>query len=271
VLLAARAQRPHRADGDQVLRAEQRGRRLRAGQQLGDRGLGGGLGVQVVSHQARFLRHAGLPERILISGVALLRGRDRGQVAQEGDPAVPVADEVRDTSRRALAVVGHHAVRRQQGRRPVHEHQRGAVLLIVEQVALVATGRNDDQPVHPAGEQGRGEFPFALRALVEAARQNAHAAHPRDVLHRPVDAGGVRVGDVFQHQADGQRPAVAAAQIAGGQVVPVVQLEGRPPHSRGQGRVDRRFAVDDAGHRLEADAGQPAHVAHGGPAVLPAH
>jgi hypothetical protein len=198
--------------------------------------------VQVAPDDARILGQARPAERVPVAGVPVLRRADRDEVAQEADAPVPAADQVADPRGRALVVVGHHAVGGQQGGRPVHEDQRRSELLVVAQVTVVAPGRDDDQAVHPPREQGGGQIPLALGILVETARQDADTARPGRVLHRPVDARGVRVGDILEHQADHEGLAVAAPQVAGRQVVPVIELRSRA-------------AVEDhhAGPHLRAD------------------
>ena len=144
--------------------------------------------MQVTPHDAGILGQAGLAERFPVPVVPLLRRRDRGQVAEEGDPPVTVADEVADGYGRALPVVDHHAIGGKQHRRAVNEHEGGAHRLLIAQVAVIPAGRDDDQAVDPAREQHRGQFAFTDRIFVQAARQQAHPALSRHILDGTVDA-----------------------------------------------------------------------------------
>ena len=91
------------------------------------------------------------------------------------------------------------------------------------QVALVAPGRHDDEPVHAPVAERRDELTLAHRILVDTAGQHDNAALVRDVLDGSMQGGREGVGDVFQQQPDSPRPAVRPTQTAGGQVRPVVQ------------------------------------------------
>ena len=97
VLQGRVAKRTDRADGDQVLLAEQRRRRVGPGKQLARRGLGSTDRVQVLPHQMVVGGETRLAQRVLESGEALLGGRDRGEITQVGDPAVAVRYQVPDT------------------------------------------------------------------------------------------------------------------------------------------------------------------------------
>lgn len=202
VLGAVRTQRTDSAEGDQVLPAEQGGRRLRSGQQIGNGGFRGTGRMQVTPHDAGILGQAGLAQRFPVPLIPLLRRRDRGQVAKEGDPPVPVSGQVADGRGRALPVVDHHAVSGKEDRRAVDEHECRAHRLLIAQIAVIPSGRDDDQAVDPACEQHSGQFALANRILVQAARQQAHPALPRHVLDRAIDTRRVRVAHILEHQAD---------------------------------------------------------------------
>src|SRR5450756_606564 len=82
VLGAGRTKRSDRADGDEVLACEERGRRGGRGEQLGDRGLGGFAVLEVVAHDGRVDGDAGGLESPDVAGVPLPRGIDGREVAE---------------------------------------------------------------------------------------------------------------------------------------------------------------------------------------------
>jgi soluble P-type ATPase len=263
VLQAVGAQCPDGTEGDQVLAAEDGGGPLTARQQRPDGGLGRLGGVQVAVDRSG--RQSGPPQRVLVAGVPVGGGGDRGEVAEERDGAVPVRDQVLDAAGGALPVVGQDAVGRQQDRGPVGEHHGGAHGLLVAQVAVIPAGRDDDQPVHPPRDQRGGHLAFTGGVFLQAAGQQADPALPGHVLDRAVDAGRVGVADVLEHEPDHERAAVAAAQVAGGHVMPVVELGGRPADPGGQRGVHGRLGVDHPGYGLQTHPGQRGDVPHGGP------
>ena len=82
--------------------------------------------MQIAPDDTEIFGQACLAQRLAVPRVAILTGRDRGQVAEEGDAPVTMADEVPDGRDRAVPVVGQHAVGGQQLGRPVHEDDGGA-------------------------------------------------------------------------------------------------------------------------------------------------
>ena len=104
------------------------------------------------------------------------------------------------------------------------------------------------------------------RVLVEAGRVDDHPARCRRVLDRPLHRGRERVHDVLEQQPDRCRPAIRAAQDAGANVRPEVELLDRPPDPPLEDGRHPALLVDDSGDGLEADPGPLRDVTHGRPA-----
>ena len=80
-------------------------------EQLGDRGLGLLESSQVEPDQCRVRLDALVRELFEVSLVSLGRRRDRVRVAQVGDPAMALRDQVLDATPHPGGVVGHHRIR----------------------------------------------------------------------------------------------------------------------------------------------------------------
>jgi hypothetical protein len=151
-------------------------------------------------------------ERVEVALVTLLRGPERCVVAEKPDPPVPVADQVRYSHGSTAPVVRHDGVRAVDPRRPVDEHQCGAVALLHEQWRQIAAGRGDDDQAVDAAAGERGEQgASARRILVEASGQYGHTAGQCDVLDRAMQGSGEGVADIFQDETETRRPAIPAA------------------------------------------------------------
>ncbi len=168
-LPAELAQRPDRADRDQVLAGEQRRRRVAAARAArAPRARRASLSTSSVRSSSGMRAP---PQRLVVAAPALGRGEHRQAVAEEGDPAVAVGDQVLDRRARAAGVVAQHGVARHEARRAVDEHERGARLAVAQQVALVARAGHDHQPVHAARGERLGQLALALGPLVRASRR----------------------------------------------------------------------------------------------------
>ena len=86
ILAAELLQGPAGPDGEQVLRGEQRGRRVGGGEQVAGRPLGGLDAVQVAPDEPVVDRVGGV--RVTVAGVAFPGGPDGADVAEEPDAAV---------------------------------------------------------------------------------------------------------------------------------------------------------------------------------------
>ena len=105
------------------------------------------------------------------------------------------------------------------------------------EVAVVGSGRNDDDAVDAPRAQRADQLLFAATVLVAAAGEDENATLARAVLDCAVERGHERVGDVLEHEADRRRLAVEAAQARSVDVAPVVEpldrcLDTRPASSR---------------------------------------
>ena len=91
----------HRADGDEVLRGEQRGRWFGQVEQGRGGGLGGVGAVQVGADEFFVQGEAGVGESFQVTGVALLAGPERLAVTEEGDAPMAAPGQV-EVAPRAL-------------------------------------------------------------------------------------------------------------------------------------------------------------------------
>ena len=113
-------------------------------------------------------------------------GGDRGVVAEEGDPAVSVRDEVRHRCSRAGNVVDDHGV--VVGVRWLAvdvDHMHPDAPFLFEEV-VPAAYRHDDEPVHTAGREREQKVTFAVEVLVGAPGEQQVTAFAASVLDRPV-------------------------------------------------------------------------------------
>jgi hypothetical protein len=180
------------------------------------------------------------------------------------DPPVPDAEQVPGRPRGRLVVVAHHRVGHEARGLPVDEHHRGALVALALQVPDVGVVGGEDQPVHAASGERIHQPALALGVVVEAGREHRRLALGRDHLDGSVDARREGIVDRVQQQADGQRPAVAAAQRTGSLVrLEVERADGPLDTLTGLGR-HVRLVVDDARYRLDTDLGQGGDVPDGG-------
>ena len=93
--------------------------------------------------------------RVHVSLVALLGGPDRGVVAEESDPPMAVPDQVGDPACGAAPVVRHDGVDSAVSRRPVEEHQCGALALLHQQRRQVSWRRERRSSRRPADSRTR--------------------------------------------------------------------------------------------------------------------
>ena len=107
-----------------------------------------------------------------------------------------------------------------------------------------------------------------LRVAVHAAGHDGHAAGASDILDAAVDGREELIGDVLDEQPDGGRALVGAAQVARGEVGPVVQLGRRLVDPGDELGAHPRLVVDHPGDGLQAHPGQGGDIAHGGPATV---
>jgi hypothetical protein len=194
-------------------------------------------------------------------------GGDGPQVAEVADTAVPGLQQVVDGGDGAEPVLGDDGVRGEQAGLAVDEDQAGPRTLLADQVAVVVSRRHDQQPVHPPVDECPGQFPLPGRVLVQAADQHQHTTLAGHVLDGAGQGGREGVRRVFDEHPDGGRPAVSAAQAAGGQVGPVAQPLGRLADPGGQRRVDGGDSVDHTRHRFDGYTGQRGDLTHGGAAA----
>ena len=252
------AEGQQRADRHEVLAREERGRRdIRGQTHQVERGPLGRLAVaEVAPDQPLVHGDARAAHRGLVAGPALARGRDRAQVAQEGDATMVMGQEVVDRLTSAVAVRDEHGVGVEEVRRPVDEHDGQARLDLASEVAVVHPRRDDDEPVHPPEDHRARDLPLQHGVLVKARREDRHAPLRGDVADRAVHGRGVGVGDVLEHEPDCRRAALRPAQRRGRHVGSVVETRRCLLDARAQIRPDARLPVDDPRYRLDADPGE---------------
>jgi hypothetical protein len=231
VLQAQPPQRPHRPDGHQVLRREERRGRVGAPEEGGDRAVGDTRIAHVAHHERRVHRQPEPPQRLLVAGVALPGGGDGRAVPEERDAPMPGGGEMAHALRRPDLVGGDHRVDREVVRLAVHADDRRARAQLGGQVRLVVARRNEQQAVDVAGAERLRECALAGGVLVEARRVDHHSPVLGLVLDGALHGGGERVGDVLEEQPDRCRPAIRPAQDAGSHVGTEVELVDRLPHA----------------------------------------
>ena len=220
--------------------------------------------------EGRLLADAVAGQRVAVAAQALGRRVQLGAIAQEGDAAMAVVDEVRDGDAGAAGVVGEHDVGVDEARRAVDEDEGDPGRPVALQVAVVGRGGRDDEPVDAPRAERLGQLALALGPLVGAAGEGQHAALAGHVLDAAVHGGEERVGDVLEDQADARRQPIGPAQRAGGQVVAVAEQLDRLVDARRQVGADARPAVDDARDGGEAHAGQRRDLLHRRAPAVPA-
>jgi hypothetical protein len=175
---------------------------------------------------------------------------------------VAAGEEVADPIGRPAAVRGDDGVGIEVVGRPIDEHERSPRAPIGDEVALVGRCRRHDEPVDATGDELADKSPFALRVLVDAARDHRNAPRPGRILDGPGDRGGPGVGQVLEDEPDSCGLAVAPAEAARRQVGLVVELfDGALDAGEEIGR-DGRLGVDHPRHGLQADPGQRGDIAH---------
>ena len=99
---------------------------------------------------------------------------------------------------RATLVVRDDRVRGDQGRCTVDEHDTHSRALLGDQIALIASGRHDQQALDASVDERACKLALARRVLIEAAGQYQHAPFARCVLDGSVQRGRERVGSVLE-------------------------------------------------------------------------
>ena len=177
-------------------------------------------------------------------------------------------EEVPDAVGRPAAIGRDDRVSVEVVGRSVDEDERGPGPPIDHQVALVRGRRRDDQPVDAAGDELADERALTLWVLVDASRDDRHAARSGGILDRPGDGRRIGVGEILEDQPDGSGFAVTPTKAAGSQVGAVVELLDRALHPGKEIGGDCRLGIDDPRDGLQADTGQRRDVAHGRPRAI---
>ena len=133
---------------------------------------------------------------------SFLCGGDRRQVSEVADAAVPVREQVQDAIAGALTVVRQHHVRVEGQRRwAIDEDHTATRPAFGQEVALVVTGRHQDQAVDPTGDEGRRQLRLPSGSS-SRLRRRPPPPRARDVLDRPMQRRREGVGDVLDEQVD---------------------------------------------------------------------
>jgi hypothetical protein len=267
VLEAELLQGPDRADGDEVLAREDGSRRVREREQPARDGGGCRVVVQAEHDQGRVDVDPGRRE---LGDVALPpqpRRLDPVEVAEEGDPPVPERQQVAHRVAGTVDVRRHHAVRLDAARRAVDAHERRPAVDVHAQVRLVVADRRDDEPVDPAPGECGHRPQLGGGVVLQARREDRVPVLDGDPLDRTVHLRCERVGDAGHEEAERAGAAVGAAQVAGVEVRLVEQVGRGAADALGRSGGHVGLPVDDPGDRLDADPGEPRHVAHGRPSL----
>src|SRR5262249_45982120 len=129
--------------------------------------------TDVPPEDARIRRDPDRGQAVQVAALALDRGPDRVQVAQEGDLSMPVQREVANRPGCAGAVVDGYGVGRRDRRRAVEEDDGQArAAPLHEEGDLAETGGDHHQAVDLARGEGRQDLSLPLRVLVAAAGED---------------------------------------------------------------------------------------------------
>ncbi len=169
---AVRMERGHHAERATGRGAEDRGRRLVEIEQRRGGGTGQLRAVSVNPDQLLSHIDPGVGERVTVARQACGGGADCRRVADVGDPAVPVVNEMAHRSARGSAVVDAYQVGVQASRATVDEDHRGRGL---GQPRMVVTGRCDQQPAHSALEHSIQQSPLGDAVTVCAGNEHRTA------------------------------------------------------------------------------------------------
>ena len=175
---------------------------------------------------------------------------------------MPASEQVRDRLPRPTPVVDEDAVGLDPAWRAVDEDRGKAGPDLGGEVGLVQGRRHEDETVDPAGDEVGDEGPFAVGLLVDARGQDDALALAGGVLEAAEQAHREAVAHVLHQGADDSGTTVAAAEVARGEVVGVVQSFDGPLDPFAQVVGNTGFAVDHPGDGLEAHAGEGGDVAH---------
>lgn len=196
-------QRTAGADREQVLAGEESGGRVGLGEQFGRHRFSLFDAMDIEANQSRIQRDLPRPELRFIASIPLRGGGDRHQIAQVSDAPVPVLDQVHEAQAHARLIIGEHAVRIEKGGRPVDEDHGRPGAALAQEVAVIVTGRDDDQPVDPSRGKRRDQLLLACLILVGAAGEHQDAPFEGDVFDFAMQRRGKRVGHVLEQDADG--------------------------------------------------------------------
>ena len=163
-----------------------------------------------------------------------------------------MGDQVTNRISRSSEVVGRDRIGIQQIRWSIHEDHGRARTQFVSQVGLVRTCRDHDQTIDLPCQKGSGQFALTCWILVNTAREDHDFMGARDVLDRSMQGRRIRIRDVFQHQADGLRPAIRSPKTARGEVWPVLQGCCCCLYAFDQVCRHTRLQIDDPRDRLQA-------------------
>ena len=205
-----------------------------------------------------------LLECVVVALQTLLGCCNRGEVAEKGDSPMSVRKEMFDRFDGASDVVRGNAICVEMPGGSVDEHERGACALLVIEIRVVVTRRNDDDPVDAPVAKRADQLPLAAWIFVAAAGKDKHVPRTSRILDRTMERGGKRVGHVLQDESDRLRLAPEPTQHRRIRVPSIIELLDCPPDLCLECRADSRLAVDDARDGLQGDASERRDVEHGG-------
>ena len=154
-----------------------------------------------------------------------------------------VGQQVLDRHSAAKLVVDRDRVAVDAVRPAVDEHDRQAGVHVVGEVVLAFGGGHEQQAVDPSADQALDERVLTLRLLVQAGGEDRVTPLARGVLDRAQQAGGEAVAHILEQRTHDSAAALAATQVAGGQVVAVAELLGRALDALGDLGGDSAFTV----------------------------
>ena len=158
------------AKGDEVLAREEGCWGTCRTKQVKRRALRRFDGLEVLTHKLRVVWDPRRRQAFDVAHVALGRGPDRAQVAEERNAPMTVGRQVRNGLPRPAAIVRGHAVCHEMSGRTVDEDYRGThPPSLGWQAAVVATRGHDNEAVDLMGQERSQQLLLSLRVCVAAA------------------------------------------------------------------------------------------------------
>uniref|UniRef100_A0A914YJ69 Uncharacterized protein n=1 Tax=Panagrolaimus superbus TaxID=310955 RepID=A0A914YJ69_9BILA len=177
---------------------------------IGKQLIGARRGFQTVrcrlDHPARRQRQAGLGQRLLETGTALVARTGRGVATEEGDLAMAALDQVARGQISTVLVVQGQEVPVGPFQFTVEQQHVGVgTQRLPQQRGVTALGWRQDQAGRRVLHQRGQHRLLSLRRFAGAAEQGHVTASAQRLVHAGREFGEERVGQIVDHQRDARR------------------------------------------------------------------